>query len=100
MEQNEIIEGNKLIAEFHKSTDWRFDFNSFAELKYHTSWDWLMPVYDKIATEWSGLSTKKQGQVKDLKRVLQNRLVLGDINGVWEFCIEFIKWYNTQTSTP
>ena len=60
MENKKIIEGNKLIAEFD---GWVID-NSFPDkdrtyiknggieldttFKYHTSWDWLMPVVEKI----------------------------------------------------
>lgn len=62
-----IIEGNKLIAEFTgfvrnkpvgtigsygRKKDWHIDlFGWFddEDLKYHTSWDWLMPVIDKIS---------------------------------------------------
>ena len=60
MENKEIIEGNKLVAEFD---GWVID-NSFPDkdrtyiknggieldttFKYHTSWDWLMPVVEKI----------------------------------------------------
>jgi hypothetical protein len=49
------LENNKLIAEFmglvvsnredyHSSLHTNVD----ADLKYHTSWDWLMPVVEKI----------------------------------------------------
>ena len=42
-------EANKLIAEFMGSNlngleSWQYE----EELQYHTSWDWLMPVIDKV----------------------------------------------------
>ena len=51
MNQQEILENNKLIFDFmgckhsvHEAVDtWEMD-----SLKYHTSWDWLMPVVEKI----------------------------------------------------
>jgi len=65
IEQNEIIEGNQLIAEFHgwrhiptpkgkgkgywDFPDWKkanWDAGSF---QYHSSWDWLMPMLEKIS---------------------------------------------------
>lgn len=68
---SEIIEGNKAIAEFmgcYGSTFWaggeevyrygfkdthiteRWDESKFeTETPYHSSWDWLMPVVEKIA---------------------------------------------------
>ncbi|MBK7377315.1 MAG: hypothetical protein IPJ02_17720 [Chitinophagaceae bacterium] len=64
MNKEQVIEGNKLIAEFDGYT---FEPDSKLnnikgvfrkegklsmlenELKYHSSWDWLMPVVEKIA---------------------------------------------------
>jgi len=34
---------NKLIAEFMELREWLNE----SELKYHTSWDWLMPVVQR-----------------------------------------------------
>lgn len=59
--KQEIIEGNKLIAEFMglkprfveypnaQINRWEVDIhNSWQPMCYHESWDWLMPVVDKI----------------------------------------------------
>lgn len=52
----DIQEGNKLIAEFMGG---KYDANEYwwvlpnintMVLEYHTSWDWLMPVVEKIPT--------------------------------------------------
>ena len=49
------MEDNKLIAEFMQKGSEGFGFYDFDgrhyrldELKFHTSWDWLMPVLKKI----------------------------------------------------
>lgn len=41
---------NKLIAEFMgvDQVDIDYAFNEHGQLKYHLSWDWLMPVIEKI----------------------------------------------------
>lgn len=57
MKEQEIIENNKLIAEF-MDMEWRDEpFNNFffkglnvGDLKFNESWDWLMPVIEKIST--------------------------------------------------
>lgn len=55
MKENEIIEGNKMIAEFvgYVEVDGiKFDLphnrDHAHEYEYHSSWDWLMPVVEKI----------------------------------------------------
>lgn len=56
MSEQEIIEGNKLIAEFMRvftdDSQWPYhvhgDSWKLEGLKYHKSWDWLMPVVGKI----------------------------------------------------
>jgi hypothetical protein len=56
------MEDNKLIAEFMGHTFADFDLGGlhylidgnyveYISLQYHTSWDWLMPVVDKIEKE-------------------------------------------------
>lgn len=60
MTPKEIVEKNKIIAEFMggilhtngSSGEWfKFDggiAHDTSDLKYHSSWDWLMPVVEKI----------------------------------------------------
>lgn len=62
MTEQEIIEGNKLIAEFmgwkfnphDEKGDWMLNENGatfpFSAMKWHSSWDSLMPVVAKIHT--------------------------------------------------
>ena len=45
--EKEIIEGNKLIAEF-MGLSMLHNQTRLETLKYHSSWDWLMPVVEKI----------------------------------------------------
>lgn len=65
MDKQEIIEGNKLIAEFMGWTiepgmeedkdpyyNWNKGFSMalLSDLLFHEKWDWLMPVVDKISS--------------------------------------------------
>ena len=67
--KEQIIVGNKLIAEFEKleihntlslaktpikAYEWHCNLYSEMELKYHKSWDWLMPVVEKIEDLYDG----------------------------------------------
>jgi hypothetical protein len=61
------MKNNKLIAEFmgctnpfneiHDATLYKVEQGIFEldELQYHTSWDWLMPVVDKIEQVHEGV---------------------------------------------
>ena len=92
-------EGNKLIAEFDNY--WSFGDGSpdkiptaeeVAELKYHTSWNLLMPVVEKInSLSYNDSNNKFQPSVE---RFLEN-----DIESIWRQVVIFITWYN-QTKTP
>ena len=81
-----------------------------SEMKFHSSWDWLMPVVEKIDnirlqdkkgyaqsvdfSIFSNICTIETGGytsftictiIKDTK-----------IEAVWTACVEFIQWYNKQ----
>lgn len=62
---------------------------------FHTSWDWLMPVYQKIVKE-ELYGESEEGII--LFNCLSDSLIDGDdIIEVFEHIVEFIKWYNTQS---
>ena len=95
------IEDNKLIAEFMgllKSRDayYRKEFNSGdwcepEELRYHESWDWLMPVVSKCIHEFPEMDEHTK-----LFQNLDTALWSVDISEVYKAVVEFIKWYNKQ----
>ena len=88
--QHDIQMGNILIAEFmglkehegsyylplYNSGDWVPD----VELDYHTSWDWLMPVVQKIEQDCEGVPQD-----------MLNISLYSDINEVYKAVVEFIK---------
>lgn len=107
-------EGNKLIAEFMevegtwddilKATRWvskiPFTQNGYVIshlLKYHLSWDWLLPVLIKIESlgyRW------EIGMAEDSPIHYCKVWSIGKVKGIspidatWGAIIEFIKWYN------
>jgi len=106
--------GNKLIAEFmggryfeiggimgttyqYRDLIHKGDYYYPNELKYHTSWDWLMPVVEKI--EKLGLGyfkyhyTWSYYNFKGNCLWYKNNNEKGIMNLFFEV-IEFIKWYN------
>lgn len=148
MTQEEIIEGNKLIAEwmgynyypnehiqgwakfrgesdpvdeianiFSKETALQYcdndapshwnlpqvvDSNFILEsnIKYHTSWDWLMPVVEKIATEHE-LVRIVFGNVKTYCKINNSHIRIINIEekpieATFKAVVQFINWLNSN----
>ena len=98
------MKDNKLIAEFMsievkdddayldevkamRKSGIHIDFNGYttSELKYHTSWDWLMPVAEKCLTT---------GDRQHF--VINDALLTCNIEEVYKAVVEFIKQYNDE----
>jgi len=120
------IEGNKLIAEFmelYLIKGQKYPFGhpvtkvNFKEARYHYSWDWLMPVVEKISNihypdyfsgikpddvgEWDNCAYPRTFGMRDKEgnymvrfnaNVLYSAKTL--IEATWLAVIEFIKDYN------
>ncbi len=96
MTQQEIINGNKLIdafmeanriASFGKNNN---DFSYLNVTVYHESWDWIMPVVQKLYFDDYVTSEQWDEILLSFKRP--------NIESVWQSVVEFIKWYNLQKS--
>ena len=109
MTQEEIITGNKFIAEFmypnakqeYESGEIDIEdgvfrkgmliFEHFDQMRYHLSWDWLMPVYSKAIQE-----TENDGGDEhfDLQNYFEDAAMNNRIDLAFSAVVEFIKWYN------
>ena len=73
------------------------------QMKFHSSWDWLMPVLTNIEKNfWVTTTTRRgysavsihqpqRGYEKIVRVDSENKL-----EATWSAIVEFIKWYNTQ----
>lgn len=111
----EILRGNKLIAEFMGGKpmggyvnniseldgySFRNKNYKFTELKYHSSWDWLMPVIAKINKTWE-YTNMNGDDFLPAERIIQViRLALGNVDYMSTFqqVIKFIEWHNSKTA--
>ena len=115
MSEQEILECNKLIAEFMGgiyssdkfiiNRDWIWlpykNMCRISNLKYYSSWDWLMPAVSKIGKMYEDLY--KQAFITkipipyDIETTYANvicRNVTIEIEHLFERVVEFVKWYN------
>lgn len=105
MNKQEVIDGNKLITEFlgyeqcgkaeWEYTYWMIEGKSYMELelKYHSSWDWLMPAYKKFR----GLTGMKMPDWLSHCNTIENWIVRVNIEDAHKYLSAAIQWYNTQT---
>ena len=99
MTQEQIVEGNKLIAEFMSdfillTKDEAIVVRDRKTLCFHSSWDWLMPVIDKIRSmnEYSGFVDHTSSIVDEGGVYINTKF----IENTWKDVVEFIKWYNVN----
>ena len=109
------MQDNKLIAEFmgvdtqitsigdiHSWSDSPFYYTTedskekvmenIAEYsKYHTSWDWLMPVGEKIDAMFG-----EDDEVDDAINRVHNAVLSFDIDNTYRAIVEFIEDYNDE----
>ena len=70
-----------------------FKAGVWTKMKYHSSWDWLMPVVEKIE-HTSAYVNVKGCHVKISTWVDVNAPT--KLEAVHKAVVEFIKWYNEQ----
>ena len=82
-------DNNKLIAEFMgwKPNEHHWCLNGDKDLQYDTSWDWLIPVVNKIEMECEGVPLQ-----------LLNCNLYSEIGEVYQAVVEFIKEYNDDNN--
>ena len=103
-------ENNKIIAEFMKwdilndmtySKATKGKWIELDKLKFHSNWNWLMEVVEKIESLNYSIEINKQEEndyqclvvQKDIKVQTFSKI---KIEAVYNACVEFIKFYNEQ----
>lgn len=86
---------NKLIAEFMRvdQVDIDYAINEHGQLKYHLSWDWLMPVVQKIGDDY--YNTPFDETYSKLTEQYEN---IWTIEDTYNAVVEFINNYNNKNN--
>ena len=69
--------------------------------KYHSDWNWLMEVVEKIETHGFTFDIKKNWSCitrKGERIIIRWEEDNNKIEAVYNACLEFIKWYNENKS--
>ena len=94
MNKRTTIEGNKLIAEFVQFKQYGFDGSEYLDednLLYHSSWDWLIPVVNKILNM---INTEFDVSFSSSQNSIKSALLRLDIDYLFVEVVKFIKLYN------
>lgn len=117
MTQEEIIEGNKIIDNFYKSSGQHVSIVCRpSQMEYHSSWDWLMPIVDKIESIYDDhhgyfgvhiISNSCMIRGTFLHKAIKKNSKYGwvymsdpeaifetKIESTWYNVVQFIKWWN------
>lgn len=94
---------NELIAEFMgldvdggNVTDGTLE-TTVEKLQYHTSWDWIMPVVEKIEELPNVYSVEiHMGATVQIHSGILFEYFWDGIKSVHKAVVEFIKWHNDQ----
>ena len=98
------VEGNKLIDEFmqlpvsmvHGALCYA-DWDGMHSVKYHESWDWLMPVVEKVSTVFNQMDFIEIAEMpKSAQEIWELKICAPSIAVVWFAVVSFIQWYNQQ----
>jgi hypothetical protein len=71
--------------------------NELPEMKYHTSWNWLMLVYHNVREK--AFELKDDATAAQLFAKVMEQLLYGTIADVHLHLYQFITWYNQQKQT-
>lgn len=113
----ETLEGNKLIAEFmgnyvdtesHNAplvSEPSGNYYYLNDCEYRTSWEWLMPVVEKIEADADFLVhiSKVSTLIMDNRPIesvevchVYSAVCGGYKQMIWQAVVQFIQWYNQQ----
>jgi hypothetical protein len=88
------MKDNKLIAEFMGYPNLGTE-GDFSYLKYHTSWDWLMPVVEKCLEKHNNLIDGRDVIDTSYSSIAQALQVVS-LKETYKAVVEFIKEYNDE----
>lgn len=100
--------GNKLIAKFtgakHNVAGWGQitiqgkGSMAVSELKYHSSWDWQIPAWNKASLWFNSLLLKADRATREAIKTFRDQYANGVHNNNIDFCcktlLSTIEWHN------
>ncbi len=88
---------NKMIAEFMQIKNTGLSIYAPSEYKYHTSWDWLMPVVEKIQKLYEECMDYNNQMPEDYYYKVLDKGISTPREIIYKAVVEFIKQYNNNS---
>ncbi len=97
MKKKTTMDNNKLIAEFMSGEHPLAGVTHEAHHNYHTSWDWLMPVVQKIES-LGYVFTIQGGKAEYGEMISETQCFIAEdkLSSTYKAVVEFIKQYNIE----
>lgn len=93
MEKDEIFGKNLIVFQFYRDIKFIDSFDLYAvEFKYHSSWDWLMPVIEKCLK----INEENLDDWEKYYEAIDDSFYQINIEQTFKEVLNFITWYNNQ----
>jgi hypothetical protein len=99
------VSGNYFEGFWAYTTQQLAEDDFYKNAKYHTSWEWLMPVVERIESMGTIVEISLclgrmcriiKGSFKQPTITISNQESNSTIEAVWLAVVDFIKWHNQQ----
>jgi len=97
-DNDKVVEGNRLICEFMGLVAYNEKGHPHQYGYYDMDWNNLMPVVEKIAIMGMEAELPDARDLGNEAAKVATIQVCCNIKTVWIAAVDFIKWYNSQSS--
>jgi hypothetical protein len=101
LEQDKIDKGNRLIVKYFgyfadkDAVVVNMRGYAYDQLKFHESYDWIMPIVHKICEQISNRSVPSS-PIEMYARKIATMHLNNSVESIWHSVVDYIAWYNSD----